>query len=400
MNEWDRSLADAAASLTMRPDNAKTWARYNKALEILSEQHNNDRRNMLTSLLHLESDNHAPESETSGKDASAIKDAGNAAFKNKQYDKAAEFYTSALVMHGETSRALLSNWALCCIRNNANLDALAASFASLRIQYEAKAVTRLAKSLLRLGEPESNERREILEGVQFVLEGKDSKVNLPKYIPTWIGPIEAFFAGGKKGRGIRANEDLEAGQLLLIEYPLAMSVSEGKKEFFLNMDITSRVKDHAQVSLRHEILHRSQREYVLARIVDCLFDGVNQRGVTSLQEFIPNLASCKLLLPTHYDYMKEEAKLELTADRIDAILSVNSFGVLKDRDNLLERDSHFLPASSLFNHSSKHPTCGCRSWKGGCSIIFALEDVKAGEELTICYHADEETIRRQWGIHE
>ena len=61
MNEWDRSLADAAASLTMRPDNAKTWARYNKALEILSEQHNNDRRNMLTSLLHLESDNHAPE---------------------------------------------------------------------------------------------------------------------------------------------------------------------------------------------------------------------------------------------------------------------------------------------------------------------------------------------------
>ena len=93
MNEWDRSLADAAASLTMRPDNAKTWARYNKALEILSEQHNNDRRNMLMSLLHLESDNHAPESETSGKDASAIKDAGNAAFKNKQYDKAAEFYT-------------------------------------------------------------------------------------------------------------------------------------------------------------------------------------------------------------------------------------------------------------------------------------------------------------------
>jgi hypothetical protein len=154
MNEWDRSLADAAASLTMRPENAKTWARYNKALEILSEQHNNNRRNMLTSLLQLESDNHAPESETSGKDASALKDAGNAAFKNQQYDKAAEFYTSALVMHGEISRAMLSNWSLCCIRINANLDALSASFASLRIWHEHKAVTRLSKSLLHLGEVE------------------------------------------------------------------------------------------------------------------------------------------------------------------------------------------------------------------------------------------------------
>ncbi len=55
------------------------------------------------------------------------------------------------MMHGKTTRALLANWSLCCIRINANLDALSASFASLRIRHEAKAVTRLAKSLLCVG---------------------------------------------------------------------------------------------------------------------------------------------------------------------------------------------------------------------------------------------------------
>lgn len=92
--------------------NPKSWARYNRALENLSEQKNNNRRDMVSSLLHMESDKQAIESATNGKDASALKDEGNFAFKNKLYDKAAELYTSALMMHGETSRALLSNWAL------------------------------------------------------------------------------------------------------------------------------------------------------------------------------------------------------------------------------------------------------------------------------------------------
>ena len=36
-NDWERSLADAAASLTMSPDNKKSWARYRKALEIVDD---------------------------------------------------------------------------------------------------------------------------------------------------------------------------------------------------------------------------------------------------------------------------------------------------------------------------------------------------------------------------
>ena len=70
MNEWDQSFADAAASLTMRPNNTKTWARYNKAFEVLSGQMDGNRRDMMTSLLRLEIDQLIAE----GKSATALKD--------------------------------------------------------------------------------------------------------------------------------------------------------------------------------------------------------------------------------------------------------------------------------------------------------------------------------------
>ena len=106
-----------------------------------------------------------------------------------------------------------------------------------------------------------------------------------------------------------------------------MSDTDSKNKCLFTID--SSIKDHAQVYLRQAIILRAQRECVLSRIVDCLSDGVNELGVTALQDLIPNLTSCKLLLPTHYDLMKEETKLELSADRVDAIVDVNSFGSLQ-----------------------------------------------------------------------
>ena len=251
-----------------------------------------------------------------------------------------------------------------------------------------------------------NERSELLESVRFLskhivqCERGDFSGGCPM-LRTWIGPIEAFYAGTKKGRGVRAKKDIIAGQVLLIEPPLAMSDTDSKNECLFTID--SSIKDHAQVYLRQAIILRAQRECVLSRIVDCLSDGVNELGVTALQDLIPNLTSCKLLLPTHYDLMKEETKLELTADRVDAIVDVNSFGDGRADGNFTQIhmgcvSSRLIPATSLFNHS-KHPKC-FYSWIGGCTVIFAVTDVKAGEELTICYHPDENSIRTHWGIHE
>ncbi|KAL7446529.1 hypothetical protein ACHAXH_008540 [Discostella pseudostelligera] len=118
-----------------------------------------------------------------------------------------------------------------------------------------------------------------------------------------------------------------------------MSDTDSKNECLFTID--SSIKDHAQVYLRQAIILRAQRECVLSRIVDCLSDGVNELGVTALQDLIPNLTSWNCLQTGLMQY-----------------------------------------------------------WIGGCTVIFAVTDVKAGEELTICYHPDENSIRTHWGIHE
>mmetsp|Transcript_11305 Transcript_11305/g.24868 ORF Transcript_11305/g.24868 Transcript_11305/m.24868 type:complete len:772 (-) Transcript_11305:116-2431(-) len=429
IEDWGRSLADAAASLTMRPANEKTWARYHKALKTISDGMQEDLggeervSQMMRKILSLESDNRA----TEGKDALDLKAEGNSAFKKKQYSGAAAFYTSALVACGETSRALLSNWALCCLRSGANLDAVAASAASIRINPEAKAVVRLARGLLTLGEPELchdilqgklveitkasdvfSEKNDLLQSVASVLdllqtEGMQNPllVLTQKHLPRWVGKIETFDAGSK-GRGVRAKEDLIAGQVLLVEPPLVVAESSGmmgkRKDTLISIDKCD-VKDPSQAYLRQAIIFRSQREGVLSQVVDCLSDGANKRPVTSLEDLIPNLASCRLLLPSHHEYMPQ-GNVELTADRVDAIVSVNSHGKGGEK-KLADRFMGFtstclLPATSMFNHSA-YPTCE-QGNVGGCAIIFAVTDIKAGEELTICYHPNEEMVRRNWGI--
>ena len=433
LGDWGLSLADAAASLTMRPSNKKTWSRYKKAFEMISddESEENNKENythrMRNVLFALEHDEKAPES--LGKDAFDLKSKGNTAFKEKQYKQAASLYTSAILSCGETSRALLANYALCCLHSGANLDAVAASAASIRIRTEAKAIARLARGLLILGEPElcgelleSNlagiikegtdvfaEKCELLQSVSFVLEAlqldevyyNHPSVVLQKYIPRWIGGIETFDAG-IKGRGVKAKQDVKAGQILLIEPPLALAETEGLKgkrnDTVVSMD-KSDVKDPSQAYLRQAIILRSQQESVLSRIVDCLSDGVNKRPVTSVEDLIPRLGSCQLLLPSHYEYMPGD-KLELTADRVDAIVSVNSHGTgggMEAGDRFSSSTSTGLfAATSMFNHSAR-PNCDHRS-VGGCHVTFAARKIKASEELTVSYHSDEDAVRRHWGI--
>jgi hypothetical protein len=383
---------------------------------------------IIRNVLRAWNNDQANESATRGKDALALKTEGNAAFKMKQYVRAAEFYTSALMSVGESSRALLANWALCCLQNCANLDAVAASAASIRIRPEAKAVIRLAEALMSLGEPMLckellqggladiiedsdvlSDKHKLIESVDSLSDNDTGPMSKGKHLPRWVGDIESFDAGAK-GRGIRATRDLKKGQTLMIEPSLAMSETDccfrkGKGSNTL-ITIDNNLKNPSQVYLRQAIILRSQREGVLSRIVDCLSDGANMRLVTSLEDLMPNLTSCKVLLPTHHEYMEEE-KVQLTADRVDAIVSVNCFGeagekIIDDplkrfKDNFLAKShTRLVPATSMFNHSASNNCTWL--WSGKCSIMFTLMDIKAGEELTVRYQPDEEKVRRAWGI--
>ena len=75
-------------------------------------------------------------------------------FNSKEYNKAADLYIAALHKCGKLPWALLANWSLCCLNIGANLDALAASAASLWIHQGGKSVLHFTRALLYLGEAE------------------------------------------------------------------------------------------------------------------------------------------------------------------------------------------------------------------------------------------------------
>ncbi len=253
-----------------------------------------------------------------------------------------------------------------------------------------------------------SDKCELIESVDSLSDKDTGPMSKGKHLPRWVGDIESFDAGAK-GRGIRATRDPKKGQTLMIEPPLAMPETDcrfrkGKGSNTL-ISIDNNLKDLSQVYLRQAIIPCSQSEGVLSCIVDCLSDGANTRPVTSLEDLMPNLTSCKVLLPTHHEYMEEE-KVELTADRVDVIVSVNCFGQAGEtigdsweryKDGVMGKShTHIVPATSMFNHSASNNCTWLLS--GRCSIIIALMDINAGEEITMCYQPDEETVRCVWGI--
>mmetsp|Transcript_28017 Transcript_28017/g.42149 ORF Transcript_28017/g.42149 Transcript_28017/m.42149 type:complete len:145 (-) Transcript_28017:2199-2633(-) len=139
---------------------------------------------------------------------------------------------------------------------------------------------------------------------------------------------------------------------------------------------------------------RSQRETVLSQIVDCLFDGTNTRPLTRLNDLMPNLSLSPPFLPTHHEYHPEGEKVEFNSDRIGAIVSTNSHGTASNFEYTKGSDAALYPAVSMFNHST-NPTCVLDA-SSDCAKVIVKANVKAGEELSICYHPDEDLVRRKW----
>eukprot|EP00956_Cyclotella_meneghiniana_P042069 scaffold248346_cov46-Cyclotella_meneghiniana.AAC.1 len=432
LGEWESSLADAAASLVIRPDNKKTWARYKKAREAIENAQRNDfdvmkRSSSVVRTVLLDEAGDVKQLDTSGiKDASKLKDEGNKAFQSKKYADALSFYTASLEVCGEGSRALLSNWSLCCLHTNSYLDAIATASASIRIQPEGKALVRLCRALLTIGEPElcrslsakysaimeddpaiKKENNAVLEcsaaAIAFFKDPERKQVILIslKYLSQWVGCIETYDAGSK-GRGVRAKNDIQAGQVVLIESPIASAHSAGfgKDDNFIINTGSAKVNDSSQEHIKSDILIRSQRDGILSRIVDCLYDGVNTRSITTMQNLMPNLEMCPPLLPACHEYLSTE-KVNLTAERVASILNINSHGsngsFSSQKSFMGSNHTELYPALSMFNHSST-PTCTLIDNKNGFAVVAMKSKVKAGDELTMSYGQDEEKVRRNWGF--
>jgi len=442
VKDWKNAFADAAASLTIRPGCTKTWGRYKKSLEKLEQSlednlkgtESNDRARRFFEAALLARVN-VDFSKDDNADVNLLKSKGNNAFKSKDYSTAIEMYSVALSLAGKTCRALLSNWAQCCLSIGALNDSLAGSAASLRIAFDEKALYRLCRSLMMLAEPSIS--LAILENVPPLLKNatvnkKKSKIgeiadaaniisgamvsgsirnpsklfSVPcELYPYWSEDIETFMTG-KKGRGVQAKVDMGPGHIVIVEHPIAFSSSNVEKDKKFLMSIRDKtIEDAAQSLLCGAIIGRVQREGLLANIVNRLFDGVNAKPLSPFGDLLPHISSTSPLLPSHHEYM-DAKPITISPAHVEGLLRTNSHGGTGDGGKLWTEYSSLYPATSMFNHS-KDPTCGHivpnkadKEDNATCSILVTTRSVKAGEELTVCYHSDEAKAKANWGFKE
>lgn len=428
LGNWGRSFMDAAASLTLQPDTEKAWQCYRQAAGHLSSSvgviHTGQDRAwqiMKRCFVSIGADRQT-EVSCNGGTALQLREEGNRAFESCDYRKAAGYYSAAICDKGNIPRALLESWASCCLSTGAYLDVVAASAASLRIRQDGRSLIRLARALVNLGETKlcrsvlnkryhnmSNEdffqkhKHELLRctgdlfeqiKVNDFLEPKPCDFAPPSCIPRWnYAGIEVFSSAGQ-GRGIRTKTDMKAGQLVLVDPPIASSLSGDDLVF--NVDKTE-VRKSTDEHIVQAVVIRAQREGVLSKILDKLDDGINAEPNVTLSDLRLNLASNEVLLPSLHEYYSGDIgdRVKITRERIGSIISVNSFG--RDGDDFSEsHNTRLYSTLSMFNHSS-HPSCRFID-VGGCAVLFSGVDVKAGSELTIQYHSDKEVLRRHWGI--
>jgi len=426
MKIWEDALADAAASLTIRPNNKKTWARYRKALEELQKMLDDfhpgiARSRLLETILVTSIDiNSLSKNMDDASDAELLKKNGNNSFMKGEYVEAVRYYSQALLVAGKTCRALLSNWSQCCLNIGSMNDCIAASASSLRISYDEKAFYRLSKALTALSEPsiaqhllaerfdrgvsDNSKLVEIIDAVNVSSNAITSNeirsphvaAEIPRdMLPNWYEDVETFTTENK-GRGVRAKINLVKGQVVLIEHAIAAAESKNEKT---RMDVgPESIQDITQSEICETIMCRSERERLLTSIVNNLYDGVNSKPLVPFSELIPSISSTSPLLTSHHEHMLEKERVHLTSRQIQRIVETNSFGhSIKDGNG--SRSTSLFPGTAMFNHS-KDPVCG-HAMIGDDShvnVIVTTRAVQAGEELTICYCMDEEKARKGWGF--
>jgi hypothetical protein len=331
------------------------------------------------------------------------------------YKEALDFYSKALEVCGETTRAMLSNWALCALEMRNFGDALASTAASLRVGYNDKAIFRLVKVLSLLGDcdlarqafdeillrPPANlkqftglksqlqrcedYRKAMVAGAADSLDEATVLVHdTPSCIGNWIHGCVETFSTRNKGRGLRATRDLAAGSVVLVEWALVSEAFDSNKNFIASNTVDTTFQLGSAAQLRTIVVNRLRREAVLAQILSHMSDADNTPSLVPVSDLLVNLELFPFLLPTHYEYSANTAT-EITADRIDKILNINCHGTTPFAPDSRDCESELYPTVSMMNHASI-PNCAFApsSLKFLC-IVLTLNPIQAGEELTMKY---------------
>lgn len=388
-------------------------------------------------------------------EGAAPREAGNEAYKSGNFEKAAKLYTAALAQNPVAAdvAAVLGNIALCALRTNMLHDAVAAAAAALRVlPGHLKAKYRLAKGLVALGELDlaeqvlSEDRGDrdcgaLLGRAAKIRQAMAEKSWNPGLLqelcdadeqsaPDWVDETAVKLGYvGTKGRGLIAARSIEMGEVLLFQRGRVSKSVGGLKDdrgFVMTVNSSTRCTDDgSQTELKALTTNLLCYDQLLAFVLADLHDGSRESGKLPLPDWddlLHRLGSRALpLLPSHPDYFHpaEKARVEQSSARVQRVLSTNSHGgkasdikVLQGmgvdesclHDNLTEAKSTSLyPAISMLNHAG-HENCVhlpiLRQGEMAVLLVLAARRIVPGEELTVEYHSDPETLERKWGIKE
>lgn len=418
LEQWPQALADAAASLTIRPACKKTYLRYKKALaKVIDEQPNSNALNLALDPSNWQ--NSEQDMPTNSGSSAELKQAGNEAFKCQGYERAIACYTSALLVASKVVRVVLSNWSQSALKYDSYHEALAASAAALRIWVDDKAVYRLCASLAQLNELglaisllESYDKstvslKELRSDLQQNLKVRVGAANdngkvlstlkALKFCPDFASDKIETFLHPVKGRGIRAIDAMPKGSLILIESPLKSSFSDAveDKSITYTMDQNRTLKDKSRTLLESIIMQQTKRNQLFARRIDNLYDGQSNRPLLSLKDLLTSIgvANAPLLLPPWSEFFDKDMQSTPSVDRVRNIISLNSFG----DDKELQKRTSLFASISMFNHSSS-PNCMVIPYSHSSSAVITRKSIKKGDEMCISYHSDPEALKSKWGI--
>lgn len=425
LEQWYNGLLDAAASLTIRPNSEKTWARYNHCLSKIQEnQSNEDGANctiFLKLIPHLKPpfvDNIMnPTVDTT--QAIMWKAKGNDAFKNKTYTDALLHYSNALLQSGCTVQSLLNNWAQCAIEIDALNDIIAATCAAIRIGVNEKSVYRLCKGMCFLGEyelakmilavfPSLPTLDQLGQDVRTTSAALSSNLSIPENVRVLVstppllsrlvGPVEPFMTTNK-GRGLRATSDLTPGCMILVDRRLA------KAEVVSSFTISSSGKSFDSPStaiMKSDLVHRCHTDYVLSDILERLADGTKTKPLVPLRSLMQTMDSCQILLPGHFSHVVDK-KPSLTTENVHNIVSTNVFAgkpsIKRGNNRWANEDSSgtdLFPLIALINHSSDPNCIFSLTEDDSVVLVVAIKTILKGSEILIKYTDNENEAQEKW----
>lgn len=235
----------------------------------------------------------------------------------------------------------------------------------------------------------------------------------------YVGPVEVRQTGQRRGRGLFVTRDVAAGEVLLVEPPLAAAFApRGGVSWLTDWEKGVVVKDCSEGLLRELLRLASTCPLANARVLS-LYDGTPEV-----------LGETPAMVLFRCDDPEDETLAPLllhepcSVDRLRSVIRLNSFGCLRPTPRQQpaaaaveeEKGTGLWALSSFMNHSSR-PNVDRRTL-GLYMVVVAPTAMTAGTELLTEYVSEEdltttasggdqqgqrsssreEVLRTQWGI--